>query len=353
MTDATPALEVPPHVLEFLREHSTLTLATATPAGAPRATSLRYVNDGLTLYVWTRSQSWTATQIEQNPLVSFTITERGRRAAGGRPGSTQWLAGDEVARAMELFAEKFPTALGASTMNISFFRIAPTDVKLVDESYGGGRGETQMFAGAEYHVEEVYNVLSDLPPGDVGAIVGRLQPIPGGGGFGDRAPGRAGGQVRDRRRGRGRRDSRRRRRDRAGDVAGAGRLLRRGGDPARHPRTATLRAVATRRSSPWSETSSAPSWPRRSAPAPTSTASSESGSGEVTGRSRVRGQHGRRLQRRRLPQGAGRVRHRRDRDHDARRSARLRDDRDRLLVGLARPSAGAGVRHSGVRRAPR
>ena len=45
-------------------------------------------------------------------------------------------------------------------MNISFFRIAPTDIKLVDEAYAGGRGETQMFAGAEYNVEHVYNVIT-------------------------------------------------------------------------------------------------------------------------------------------------------------------------------------------------
>jgi uncharacterized protein YhbP (UPF0306 family) len=176
MTDATPALEVPPHVLAFLREHQTLTLATATPGGAPRATSLRYANDGLNLYVWTRSQSWTAQQIEQNPLVAFTITDETSGLQGGGEARLV-LSGDEVARAIELFAEKFPTALGASTMNISFFRIAPTDVKLVDETYGGGRGETQMFAGAEYRVEEVYNVVGDLPPGTVGVISGRLQPV--------------------------------------------------------------------------------------------------------------------------------------------------------------------------------
>jgi CRP-like cAMP-binding protein len=84
------------------------------------------------------------------------------------------LTGDEIARAVELFSEKFPTALGASTMNISFFRIAPTDVKLVDESYGGGRGETRMFSGAEYRVEHVYNVVRDLPATDFGVIAGKL-----------------------------------------------------------------------------------------------------------------------------------------------------------------------------------
>jgi CRP-like cAMP-binding protein len=176
MTDATPALEVPPRVLEFLREHTTMTLATASPTGVPRATSLRFVNDGLTLYMWTRSKSWTAQQIEQNPLVSFTISEE---SAGiqGTGEARLVLAGDEVARAVELFAEKFPMALGASTMNIAFFRIAPTDIKLVDESYAGGRGETQMFSGAEYHVEHVYNVISDLPLEEVGLIAGSLHRV--------------------------------------------------------------------------------------------------------------------------------------------------------------------------------
>jgi Cyclic nucleotide-binding domain len=84
------------------------------------------------------------------------------------------IGGDEVERAIRLFGDKYPAALGANTMNISFFRIVPSDVKLVDESYGGGRGETQLAGGAEYSVEQVYNVVGDLPASEVGAIVGRL-----------------------------------------------------------------------------------------------------------------------------------------------------------------------------------
>jgi nitroimidazol reductase NimA-like FMN-containing flavoprotein (pyridoxamine 5'-phosphate oxidase superfamily) len=176
MTDATPALDVPPRVLDFLREHTTMTLATASPTGVPRATTLRFVNDGLTLYIWTRSQSWTAKQIEQNPLVSFTISEESAGLQGTGEARVV-LGGDEVAHAVELFADKFPTALSSSTMNISFFRIAPTDIKLVDETYAGGRGETQMFAGAEYHVEHVYNVVRDLPADEIGLIAGSLHRV--------------------------------------------------------------------------------------------------------------------------------------------------------------------------------
>ena len=173
MTDATPALDVPPRVLEFLREHTTMTLATASPTGVPRATSLRFVNDGINLYIWTRSRSWTAKQIEQNPLVSFTITEE-NAGLQGTGEARVLLAGDDIGKAVGLFADKFPEALGASTMNIAFFRISPTDLKLVDETYAGGRGESAMFAGAEYTVENVYNVVSDLPLEDVGLIAGNL-----------------------------------------------------------------------------------------------------------------------------------------------------------------------------------
>src|SRR4051794_5550211 len=176
MTDTTPALDVPPRVLEFLSEHTTMTLATASPTGVPRATTLRFVSDGLTLYFWTRTQSWTARQIEQNPLVSFTIAEE---TAGlqGTGEARMVLAGDEVGRAVELFSGKFPQALGASTMNISFFRVAPTDIKLVDEAYAGGRGETQLFAAAEYKVDHVYNVIRDLPAEEVGVIAGELHKV--------------------------------------------------------------------------------------------------------------------------------------------------------------------------------
>jgi uncharacterized protein YhbP (UPF0306 family) len=168
MTEPTTTQEVPPRVAEFLRENQTLTLATATPNGAPRATTLRYVSDDMKLYVWMRSSAWAAQQIEQNPLVSFAINQE----SAGLQGSGQarvLLSGEEVARAVELFSDKFPMAMGTSTMNISFFRIVPTNVKLVDERYAGGRGETQMFAEAEYQVDNVYNVLDELP------VSGKLQ----------------------------------------------------------------------------------------------------------------------------------------------------------------------------------
>jgi uncharacterized protein YhbP (UPF0306 family) len=176
MTDPTTTPEAASRAAEFLRENMTLTLATASPTGIPRATTLHYASDDLNLYVWMRSQAWAAQQIEQNPLVSFAIAQEG----AGLQGSGQarvLLSGEEVARAVELFSDKFPMALGSSTMNISFFRIVPSDVKLVDERYAGGRGETQMFGGAEYSVDQVYNVIEQLPVGELGVIAGKLQRV--------------------------------------------------------------------------------------------------------------------------------------------------------------------------------
>ena len=73
MSAGQTTLEVPPEVLEYLQQHQTLTLATASPAGVPRASTFLYVNEGPTLYFWSRATTITARQIGQNPVVGFTV----------------------------------------------------------------------------------------------------------------------------------------------------------------------------------------------------------------------------------------------------------------------------------------
>src|SRR5205823_13526542 len=72
MSDGQTTLEVPPEVLEFMQDHETLTLATASPAAVPRASSFLYVNEGPSLYFWARATTVTARQLTQNPVVAFT-----------------------------------------------------------------------------------------------------------------------------------------------------------------------------------------------------------------------------------------------------------------------------------------
>jgi hypothetical protein len=64
-------------------------------------------------------------------------------------------SGDEVARAVGLFADKYPSpSSGASTTNISFFKITPTALQFIDnagESVSLSEGEF----GMSFHREDV------------------------------------------------------------------------------------------------------------------------------------------------------------------------------------------------------
>jgi uncharacterized protein YhbP (UPF0306 family) len=154
------APELPQAVLDYLGSEKTLTLATASADGMPHASTFMYVNDGLTLYFWARPTSTTARHLQGNPRVSFTIDEyvqdwnkaKGIQGAGE---SQLVSSGDEVARAVGLFADKFPTpSSGASTTNITFFRIAPTSLQFIDNAGATINVSDEEF-GMDFHRQEV------------------------------------------------------------------------------------------------------------------------------------------------------------------------------------------------------
>lgn len=173
-------LDVPAHVLEYLRNQSTLTLATASPTGVPRATTLLYANDGPVFYVWTQPESTVARHVGQNPIVSFAIDEyasdwretKGVQAAGK---AKVVLNPSEVQRAAELFREKFASLGSGAPSNISFFRIEPSDLQYIDGA-GASGGPDQAF-GFEYQINVVYTVFRQLPASAMPTIGGRLQSV--------------------------------------------------------------------------------------------------------------------------------------------------------------------------------
>ena len=176
MSADTEQLDVSPEILDYLRRQTSLTLATASPAGIPRATTLRYASDGLNVYVWMRSGAAAAKHMSANPVVSFAIDSEGQGLQGTGEAHPV-LTGDEITRAIKLFAEKYAgLASGSQTANISFFRIEPLNVKLVDESYAGGRGETQL-GELEYRQQAVYDVFGELPVQTAAGITARLQAV--------------------------------------------------------------------------------------------------------------------------------------------------------------------------------
>jgi uncharacterized protein YhbP (UPF0306 family) len=171
---AEPVLEVPEHVLQFLGEQQTLTLATASPAGVPHAGTFLFVNDGPSLYFWSRPDTTIAKQVARNPLVSFTVDSYTQdlsqtKGVQGRGEARVLLSGEEVARVAALFGDKFPDLSPGNTMSISFFRIAPTDIEFIDNSGSGADTPGDSF-GAEFHRERAYSLFTDLPIEDIDTI---------------------------------------------------------------------------------------------------------------------------------------------------------------------------------------
>ena len=179
MSSEQPKVDVPPHVLDYLSEQNTLTLATASPGAVPHASTFLYVNDGPTLYFWSKPNTTTARQVEQNPVVSFAIDSyaddlRQTKGVQGTGECNVILSGEEIARVADLFGQKFPDLSPGVTMSISFFRVSPTDLEFIDNTAAGAEAPEGQF-GAEFHRERAYSVFDDLPTQQVGGIVASLQ----------------------------------------------------------------------------------------------------------------------------------------------------------------------------------
>jgi len=181
MTPEQAAVDVPAHVVEYLSAQNTLTLATASSSGVPHASTFLYVNDGPTLYFWTRPGTTTARHVEQNPVVSFTVDEYAQdlRQTRGVQGSGECgvvLNGETIARVADLFGQKFPSLSPGNTMSISFFRIVPTELQFIDNTETGGGSQDGTF-GANFSRERAYSVFSDLPVQRIDSVAGELQTV--------------------------------------------------------------------------------------------------------------------------------------------------------------------------------
>jgi len=177
MASESHVTDVPQHVLDFLREHETLTLATASPGGVPHATTLVYVNDGVVLYVWTRPDTTTARHIEQNPVVSFAIDElsdwRAIKGIQGRGDCQTLLDSAQIERIIGLFGDKFESLKGALGSDLSFFQITPAELQFIDKTSSASGGEDPV----DFHRDLVYSLFRDLPQQDVERVGAQLRTV--------------------------------------------------------------------------------------------------------------------------------------------------------------------------------
>jgi uncharacterized protein YhbP (UPF0306 family) len=133
------AAEVPQEVLDYLGSQKTLTLAT-TGLDGPWAATLTYVNDGSDIYIWTKPHSNTARHIDQNPSAAFAIddySEDWRQTKGIQArGRVSPVTGEGLARAADLFGQKYPQLRPGSTSAVIFFRIEPDVLEFIDNTRG-------------------------------------------------------------------------------------------------------------------------------------------------------------------------------------------------------------------------
>ncbi len=179
MTSQQQSVDVPQKVIDYLASEKTLTLATATPGGAPYATTLLYVNDGPTIYFWSRSSTTVARHVEQNPMVAFTIDTysgdlRHVQGVQGTGECSVILSGVEIARVADLFGQRFPDLQPGTTISISFFRIVPTDLSYIDNTEDGAGAPEGAF-GAEFHKQRAFSIFSGLPVQSAETIVAEMR----------------------------------------------------------------------------------------------------------------------------------------------------------------------------------
>ena len=160
---------------------NTLTLATASPTGTPHAATFLYVNEGPSLYFWSKASTESSRHIEQNPLVAFTIDEytddlSQTRGVQGIGECSVLLSGEQIARVADLFGQKFPSLSPGATMSISFYRITPTEIQFIDNRRNRSLSSPGVF-GADFHRERSYSVFGGLPTQTAKTISASLQMV--------------------------------------------------------------------------------------------------------------------------------------------------------------------------------
>jgi nitroimidazol reductase NimA-like FMN-containing flavoprotein (pyridoxamine 5'-phosphate oxidase superfamily) len=136
-------------ILDLLGRHENLTLATVRPDGYPQATTVGYVNDGLTIYAGVGTKSQKAANIARCDKVSLAIDRDEpdwSRIQGLSAGGRARIVDDpeEIAHIGALMTAKFPQ-LGKMPPpdlgSFAFLRITPEVISVLDYTKGFGHTE--------------------------------------------------------------------------------------------------------------------------------------------------------------------------------------------------------------------
>jgi nitroimidazol reductase NimA-like FMN-containing flavoprotein (pyridoxamine 5'-phosphate oxidase superfamily) len=137
-------------ILDILRRHHIMTLATIRPDGYPQATTVNYVHDNLNLYFATDAASQKAGNIKLNNKVSVAIASETQNFYKLRGLSMSGTAKrvSETERVRELSLLLFRTLpqtkryVPENPKQLAVFEITPVAISLVD--YESGFGESYL-----------------------------------------------------------------------------------------------------------------------------------------------------------------------------------------------------------------
>lgn len=139
-------------ILALLDQHRIMTVATLRPDGWPQATTVGYVNDGLTLYFLCGMDSQKAKNLARDNRLSLTIdrdtadlmTITGLSMAAHAQAVTDRAEAEKVLRMLPL---KYPEAMPLPMKmpepdEVRIFRVTPSVISVLD--YTKGFGHTDL-----------------------------------------------------------------------------------------------------------------------------------------------------------------------------------------------------------------
>jgi general stress protein 26 len=137
-------------IVSIIDDVDDLTIATLREDGHPQATTVSYVNDGLTIYIGTDAQSQKIQNIDRDGRVSLTINRAYRtwdEIEGVSMAALATCVTDpaESAKIGELMIAKFPQVvelMPEGAEGLALIRVAPTIISLLD--YKKGFGHTEL-----------------------------------------------------------------------------------------------------------------------------------------------------------------------------------------------------------------
>ena len=139
-------------ILALLDQHRIMTIATLRPDGWPQATTVGYVNDGLTLYFLCGLDSQKAANLARDDRVSLTIDHDtpDLMAITGLSMAAHAQAIVDPAEAnmvLNMFPLKYPEQSAVpmpmpTAEEVRIFRVTPTVISVLD--YAKGFGHTEL-----------------------------------------------------------------------------------------------------------------------------------------------------------------------------------------------------------------